>query len=134
MQIQRIFLPNGASPSSFAVGLPGGVNFCFDPVRGAVSYVWIGGFLDLTPARPGIGDGGREYWPSWEEAAKTDLLAARILDRYRHHPPEELYDVQLDPFEQINLASDSRYTGILANLRARLAAWREEQGDRIASP
>ncbi len=79
-------------------------------------------------------DGGREYWPSWEEAAKTDLLAARILDRYRHHPPEELYDVQLDPFEQINLASDSRYTGILANLRARLAAWREEQGDRIASP
>ncbi|MDP3073232.1 MAG: sulfatase [Opitutaceae bacterium] len=79
-------------------------------------------------------DGGREYWPSWEEAAKTDPLAARILDRYRHHPPEELYDVQLDPFEQLNLASDSRYTGILADLRARLAAWREEQGDRIASP
>jgi len=55
VQIERTFLPNGASPSSFAVGLPGGVNFCFDPVRGAVSYVWIGGFLDITPARPGIG-------------------------------------------------------------------------------
>ena len=55
VQIERIFLPHGASPSSFAIGLPGGVNFCFDPVRGAVSYVWTGGFLDLTPARPGIG-------------------------------------------------------------------------------
>lgn len=55
VQIERIFLPHDASPSSFAVGLPGGVNFCFDPVRGAVSYIWTGGFLDLTPARPGPG-------------------------------------------------------------------------------
>jgi hypothetical protein len=53
--IERIFMPHGASPSSFAIGLPGGVNFCFDPVRGAVSYAWIGGFIDPTPARPGPG-------------------------------------------------------------------------------
>jgi hypothetical protein len=51
--LERTFLPHGASPSSFAVGLPGGVNFCFDPVRGGVSYVWRGGFLDLTSVRPG---------------------------------------------------------------------------------
>jgi uncharacterized sulfatase len=76
-------------------------------------------------------DGGREYWPSWEEAAKIDPLAARILKRYRHHPPEELYDVQFDPFEQHNLAADSRYANILAELRARLAAWREAQGDKV---
>ncbi len=55
VHIERVYLPHGASPSSFAIGLPGGVNFCFDPVRGAVSYVWTGAFLDLTPARPGIG-------------------------------------------------------------------------------
>ncbi|MGH7947204.1 MAG: DUF6797 domain-containing protein, partial [Opitutaceae bacterium] len=53
--IERIFMPLDASPSSFAIGLPGGVNFCFDPVRGGVSYAWKGGFLDLTPARPGTG-------------------------------------------------------------------------------
>ncbi len=53
--IDRIFLPHGASPSSFAIGLPGGVSFCFDPLRGAVSYVWTGGFIDATPARPGLG-------------------------------------------------------------------------------
>ncbi|MBL9212593.1 MAG: hypothetical protein JNL92_19185 [Opitutaceae bacterium] len=55
VQIDRIFMPHQASPSSFAVGLPGGVNFCWDPLRGAVSYAWKGGFLDPTPARPGVG-------------------------------------------------------------------------------
>jgi hypothetical protein len=55
VQIERIFMPLDASPSSFAIGLPGGVNFCFDPVRGGVNYIWKGGFVDLTPARPGPG-------------------------------------------------------------------------------
>lgn len=54
VQVERMYLPD-ASPSSFAIGLPGGVNFCFDPVRGAVSYAWTGGFLDSTPTRPGAG-------------------------------------------------------------------------------
>jgi len=55
VQIDRIFMPHHASPSSFAIGLPGGINFCWDPLRGAVNYVWKGGFIDATPARPGIG-------------------------------------------------------------------------------
>lgn len=55
IQIERLFLPHGAAPSSFAIGLPGGVNFCFDPVRGGVNYAWTGAFLDLSPARPGPG-------------------------------------------------------------------------------
>src|SRR5687767_8376157 len=45
----------GAAPSSFAIGLPGGVNFCFDPVRAGISYAWTGGFVDLTPAWPEVG-------------------------------------------------------------------------------
>jgi hypothetical protein len=53
--IERTFLPFGAAPSSFAIGLPGGVNFCFDPVRGGVSYAWTGGFIDVAPVRPGMG-------------------------------------------------------------------------------
>lgn len=53
--IERTVLPFEVAPSSFAIGLPGGVNFCFDPVRGGVSYAWTGGFLDIGPVRPGIG-------------------------------------------------------------------------------
>ena len=55
VRVERGYLPHGAAPSSFAIALPGGVNFCFDPVRGGVSYVWTGGFLDLSPMRPGPG-------------------------------------------------------------------------------
>ena len=49
--IERTMLPD-AHASSFAFGLPGGVSFCFDPVRGGVNYAWTGDFLDLTNVRP----------------------------------------------------------------------------------
>ncbi|MEO6244225.1 MAG: DUF6797 domain-containing protein [Opitutaceae bacterium] len=55
VRIERTWLPHDTAPSSFAIGLPGGVNFCFDPVRGGVSYVWKGDFLDLSSVRPGPG-------------------------------------------------------------------------------
>ena len=51
VQVERTFLPD-AHASSFAFGLPGGVNFCYDPVRGGVNYAWTGGFLDITNVRP----------------------------------------------------------------------------------
>lgn len=54
VQVARTVLPD-AGPSSFAVGLPGGLNFCYDPVRGGLSYAWKGGFADLTPVRPDVG-------------------------------------------------------------------------------
>ncbi len=53
--VERTILPLDAAPSSFAIGLPGGVNFCFDPTRGGVSYAWTGGFVDIAPVRPGMG-------------------------------------------------------------------------------
>lgn len=51
VQLERTHLPH-AHASSFAFGLPGGVNFCYDPVRGGVNYAWTGGFLDLANIRP----------------------------------------------------------------------------------
>jgi hypothetical protein len=51
VQIERTMLPD-ARASSFAFGLPGGVNFCYDPVRGGLNYAWTGGFLDLANVRP----------------------------------------------------------------------------------
>jgi hypothetical protein len=54
VQIERTFLPFDVAPSSFAIGLPSGVNFCYDPVRAGVCYAWTGGFLDIKPVRPGV--------------------------------------------------------------------------------
>jgi N-sulfoglucosamine sulfohydrolase len=74
-------------------------------------------------------DGGREYWPSWEAQARTDRRALAVIDRYRNHPKEEFYDLLTDPYEIHNLIGDQRYADIIADLRARLAEWRKQQGD-----
>jgi N-sulfoglucosamine sulfohydrolase len=79
-------------------------------------------------------DGGREYWDSWVEKAKTDKQAAAVLQRYHHHPPEELYDLEADPEEIKNLAADLKYSETLVNFRGQLAAWRKQQGDFETGP
>lgn len=79
-------------------------------------------------------DGGREYWDSWTQKAKTDTRAAATLQRYHHRPAEELYDLQTDPYELNNLVGDERYSETIARYRKQLAAWRESQGDFETGP
>ncbi|WP_164891099.1 sulfatase family protein [Botryobacter ruber] len=79
-------------------------------------------------------DGGREYWDSWVEKAKTDKQAAAILERYHHHPAEELYDLEADPHETQNLAANPKYAGMLKDFRKQLADWRQKQGDAETGP
>ncbi|RUL89325.1 sulfatase family protein [Tautonia sociabilis] len=42
---------------------------------------------------------------------------------------EELYDMEADPHELVNLATDPRYAGLLAELREALDAWAAETDD-----
>lgn len=51
-KIQRTWMPD-AHPSSFAVGFPCGLNFCFDPVRNEIAYAWEGDYVDLSPTVTG---------------------------------------------------------------------------------
>jgi arylsulfatase A-like enzyme len=44
-------------------------------------------------------------------------------------PPEELYDVEKDRFETVNLAGDPHYAATLGELRARLEQWSLESRD-----
>ena len=37
-----------ASPAAIAVGLPGGVSYCFDAGESRLRYAWHGGFVDMT--------------------------------------------------------------------------------------
>jgi hypothetical protein len=48
LRLNRTWMPN-AYPSSFAIGFPGGLNCCFDPMRGKVIYAWRGDYVDLQP-------------------------------------------------------------------------------------
>jgi N-sulfoglucosamine sulfohydrolase len=81
--------------------------------------------IDLKVMRTDSG----AYFPSWRDAAEKDPAAKTIVDGYYKRPAEELYDLQADPAEQVNLAGDPRYAKDLAGLRTRLAAWRKAQGD-----
>ncbi len=79
-------------------------------------------------------DGGRADGDSWLEKAKTDEHAASVLNRYHHHPVEELYDLESDPHELHNLAGETRYASMLARYRDDLATWRKSQGDFETGP
>lgn len=73
--------------------------------------------------------GQRAFFSTWEEAANKDPAAAVILKRYHERPPEELYDLTLDPHEQRNLVNEASAAAPLVSLRSRLDQWMHEQGD-----
>lgn len=81
--------------------------------------------IDQWASRLGSG----AYFPSWRIAAESEPEAKAIVDAYYKRPAEELYDLASDPNEAHNLAADPQYAQVMADLRARLSDWRDEQGD-----
>jgi arylsulfatase A-like enzyme len=80
----------------------------------------------------GIPNSHRDVYASWEERAKTDGAAAKLLKTIEFHPAEELYDTQADPYELNDIAGDARHAEELRELRARLRAWLEAAKDEEA--
>lgn len=74
--------------------------------------------------------GQRAYFSTWENVAKTNSEANAIVTRYHQRPAEELYDVQADPNEQHNLASDPDQQSRVKKMRTKLEQWMKEQGDQ----
>lgn len=75
---------------------------------------------------------GRDYWDSWERlAAAGNQHAKDVINRYRHRPAEELFDINADPFELNNLATDPNHATTLSELREKVRKWRLEQGEDL---
>ena len=98
--------------------------------------------LNLTPEATwtthwtkvsGIPESHKEVWDTWIEKAKTDPHAARIVQINEHHPQEELYDTQSDPYELTNLAADAAMEPILRRMRQQLQKWLTAQGETLPS-
>jgi arylsulfatase A-like enzyme len=67
------------------------------------------------------------------EVGKLDPLAERLLFAPKREA-EELYDLQADPFETKNLASDPAHKATLEEMRRRLAVWEKETNDHGRQP
>ncbi|MDR1865831.1 MAG: sulfatase [Bacteroidales bacterium] len=72
-------------------------------------------------------------WKTWLESAKTDAHAQAMIERYVHRPAIEFYDVQTDPWELNNLASDKQYAKRIADMEQQLKTWMLQQGDTGAA-
>lgn len=73
---------------------------------------------------------GSSMWKSWLETAKMSKDANWLVKRYLIRPAIEFYDLQEDPWELNNLASDPAQAGRIAVMRAALETWMDQQGDR----
>jgi arylsulfatase A-like enzyme len=78
---------------------------------------------------PDIPESHKQVWDTWVEKGKTDTKTAKLLDIIQHHPSEELYDLQSDPYELNNIA-DKYNKKILKRLQRELKTWMLSQEDR----
>src|SRR5262249_4589497 len=106
--------------------------FRFRTVRDA-HYRYIRNF---TPERPFLQ--ANEYkegsYPVWnlikELRAAGKLTAAQAVLAAPTMPPEELYDLENDPFEIKNLAKSTDHAEVLERLRAVLEKWIDDTNDQ----
>lgn len=71
---------------------------------------------------------------SWDEAYKAGLCNNAQSAFWQQKPPEELYDVEADPWEVNNLAEDPAYAEILHRLRTENDSWMSEIRDSGLMP
>ena len=78
---------------------------------------------------PGIPESHKQVWDTWVEKAKIDTKVAKLLDVIEHHPAEELYDLQTDPYELNNIADKPANRSVLRKMREQLNKWMLSQND-----
>lgn len=100
-----------------------------------------GRFKYIVNFRPGEPGGKplryREQLPTMQELHAwfdSGRMSAQQAAWFEPRPPEELYDLEVDPHEVNNLVSDPAYAGELKRLRAAMAAWRTRVTDLSDEP
>lgn len=77
----------------------------------------------------GIPESHKDVYDTWLEKARSDAAAARLIETLERHPAEELYDTRKDPWELTNLAGKPEMATVLARMRDRMKAMREQLQD-----
>lgn len=76
-------------------------------------------------------DTSGDYFKEWTALSDSDAKAARAVAMHHGRPEFELFDIQSDPEEQINLAGQADHAEVLLQLQRVLADWIEDQGDEL---
>ncbi|MCA9138272.1 MAG: sulfatase [Planctomycetales bacterium] len=69
------------------------------------------------------------YWQTWVFDSFANPDAYRLIQRYQSRPPEELFDLENDPYEMNNLAGSASVEAIQKELSLKLDQWLQSQGD-----
>lgn len=83
---------------------------------------------DLTYTIGGIHKG--QPIGSWQADAGSDYKLADRVKWLFNRPGEELYDLESDPYEMKNLATDPSFAETKARLQKQLDSWIAQQGDK----
>ncbi|MEM7144068.1 MAG: sulfatase [Verrucomicrobiota bacterium] len=84
---------------------------------------------------PGYAFTNGRFFEGLDEAIASAPEPVRGAYRRMERPPEyELYDLEADPYEFVNLADEAAHTETLKRLQGVLAEWREESGDPMLRP
>ncbi|RMF40777.1 MAG: heparan N-sulfatase [Planctomycetota bacterium] len=77
------------------------------------------------------GDGllNNPYWGTWIWEASTDRRTYQLVRRYMRRPAEELYRLDEDPYEMVNLIGDPSLAPVARRLSQALDRWMAAQGD-----
>jgi len=107
-----------------------------DRVRSVIGerYHYIKNFMTDRPlAQPSFRDSWPEIVRAKEMYKRGELIPAQALP-YGPRPAEELYDLQEDPHELLNLADDPDHQEALQELRRLVAEWIEDTDDKGQYP
>jgi N-sulfoglucosamine sulfohydrolase len=88
-------------------------------------------FLNLQPSLAVPVASDVQLSPSWKAIVTTPgaMLGKRTLEAFTHRPSEELYDLNADPDEVVNLAAAPAHAGVIADMRTQLRDWRAATHD-----
>ena len=76
----------------------------------------------------------QETSPDYDNNAKSYVEVSRAVQvpyGQQYHPPYELFDLEADPWEQVNLADDPAYAEVRDDLARRLRKWMRDTGDPL---
>ncbi len=72
---------------------------------------------------------GKKPRASWVKKSASDSFAKTIVERLEARPAEELYDLEHDPYELHNLASQKKYRTTVEDFRRQMEIIRRDQDD-----